>query len=58
MRTVSNILIGLGVVCYIIAIISKLTSVGLYELGIKPTSGLVIGNSCLLLALVINTLKK
>ena len=58
MKITANILIGLGVVCLIVAIFSKLTTVGLYGMGIQPVAALVFGNSCLLLALVINTLKK
>ena len=58
MKGIANILIVLALICYIFAIISKLTSTGLYDFGIKPVSALVFGNSCLLLALVVNTFKK
>ena len=58
MKGMVNVLVVIGLICYIFAIISKVTSTGLYDFGIKPVSALVFGNSCLLLALVVNTLKK
>lgn len=57
MKTAAYILIGVGIICYVIAIISKATGIGLYDMGIQPLATLVFGNSCLLLALVIYTIK-
>jgi hypothetical protein len=58
MKGMANILVVLALLCYIFAIISKLTNTGLYDFGVKPVSALVFGNSCLLLALAVNTFKK
>ena len=58
MKAVVNILIAVGLVSFIIAIISKLSGGGLYNIDVKPLAGLTFGNSCLLLALAISTLKK
>lgn len=57
MKAIGNILLALSVVCFIIAVVSKLTGEGLYNLDIKPISALVFGNTCLLVYLVIKNLK-
>ena len=58
MKGLSHILIGVALVCYIVAVFSKMTAAGLYDIDVKPIASLVFGNSCLLLALVINSFKK
>jgi len=58
MKIIVNLLIGIALVCFLIAVISKVGNSGLYDLGIQPISGLVFGNSCLLLALVLNSIRK
>ena len=58
MKAIANVLIAIGLVCYITAVISKLSGGGLYNIDIKPLAGLTFGNSCLLLALVLRSLKE
>jgi len=58
MKIAVNLFIALALICFLVAMISKITTTGLYDMGVKPVSALVFGNSCLLLALVLNSIRK
>ncbi|MBL7071605.1 MAG: hypothetical protein ISS26_05495 [Candidatus Omnitrophica bacterium] len=58
MKIVVDILIALALMCFLVAVLSKVTAIGLYGMGVKPIAALVFGNSCLLLALVLNSVRK
>jgi len=58
MRTLSNILIGVAPICYVLAITSKFTNGFLLTIGIKPLTAFIFGSGCLLLSLTIDIFKK
>ena len=58
MKTLTNLLVLVGLLFVIAAAAWKVLTKGLLPLDISPLASLVIGNTCLLLALVSNNLKK
>lgn len=57
-KILQNVFVAAALLCYLAAVISKLTHFGLYGISIRPISGLVFGNACLLLALILDKYMK